>query len=439
MFKKTFPKYLLIALAIIFCFHFLFTYFNPSVKNPWSIITEDHYIDSGKDAPIINNEKATNNKISTGPRTITKSIFKTKILTMTSTVTVENTIQPTQVQEEEIKQTETFEKEEPTKQETIPPRKAKAAFVVLIRNDDLKSFRYTMVQLEQRFNRKYKYPYVFLNDVPFTEEFMNQTRSLTEANCEFGLIPVEHWSVPSSIDKELMESAMKQMAEERVIYGGSLNYRHMCRFESGFFYRHELLKNYDYYWRVEPGVDFYCNIDFDPFLYMQDNDIKYGFTISLYEYPRTIESLWGTVKEFIEMYPEYIEEDNWMDFVSNDEGATYNLCHFWSNFEIADLRLWRGEAYSKFFKFLDDKVHSIAAALFLKKHQIHYFNEIGYKHNPFMHCPVEEEFRGRCSCDPHQTFDNEEYSCTRLWKSLVEKFNVKVPSRYSLNSTYINN
>ncbi|CAJ0912017.1 20997_t:CDS:2 [Entrophospora sp. SA101] len=321
MFKKTFPKYLLIALAIIFCFHFLFTYFNPSVKNPWSIITEDHYIDSGKDAPIINNEKATNNKISTGPRTITKSIFKTKILTMTSTVTVENTIQPTQVQEEEIKQTETFEKEEPTKQETIPPRKAKAAFVVLIRNDDLKSFRYTMVQLEQRFNRKYKYPYVFLNDVPFTEEFMNQTRSLTEANCEF----VEHWSVPSSIDKELMESAMKQMAEERVIYGGSLNYRHMCRFESGFFYRHELLKNYDYYWRVEPGVDFYCNIDFDPFLYMQDNDIKYGFTISLYEYPRTIESLWGTVKEFIEMYPEYIEEDNWMDFVSNDEGATYNF------------------------------------------------------------------------------------------------------------------
>jgi hypothetical protein len=27
----------------------------------------------------------------------------------------------------------------------------------------------------------------------------------------------------------------------------------------------------------------------------------------------------------------------------------------WSNFEIADLDLWRGEAYTKFFEFLDQK------------------------------------------------------------------------------------
>jgi alpha 1,2-mannosyltransferase len=27
----------------------------------------------------------------------------------------------------------------------------------------------------------------------------------------------------------------------------------------------------------------------------------------------------------------------------------------WSNFEIGDLDLWRGEAYSKFFDFLDKK------------------------------------------------------------------------------------
>ena len=27
----------------------------------------------------------------------------------------------------------------------------------------------------------------------------------------------------------------------------------------------------------------------------------------------------------------------------------------WSNFEIGDLDLWRGEAYSKYFEFLDKK------------------------------------------------------------------------------------
>lgn len=34
-------------------------------------------------------------------------------------------------------------------------------------------------------------------------------------------------------------------------YPGSLSYRNMCRFNSGFFYRHELMQKYRYYWRVE--------------------------------------------------------------------------------------------------------------------------------------------------------------------------------------------
>lgn len=60
-----------------------------------------------------------------------------------------------------------------------------------------------------------------------------------------------------------------------------------------FFYRHELLKDYKYYWRVEcvlgrgyislvadvpdrPDVKFFCDIDYDPFLIMQDQKKVYG-------------------------------------------------------------------------------------------------------------------------------------------------------------------
>ena len=42
-----------------------------------------------------------------------------------------------------------------------------------------------------------------------------------------------------------------------------------------------------------------------------------------------------------------------LDFVSNNGGYSYNLCHFWSNFEIGDLNFLRGEAYSQFFDYLD--------------------------------------------------------------------------------------
>lgn len=65
-----------------------------------------------------------------------------------------------------------------------------------------------------------------------------------------GLVPHEHWSIPSYIDKEKARLAREDMASRDIIYGGSESYRHMCRFQSGFFFRQSLLDEYDWYWRV---------------------------------------------------------------------------------------------------------------------------------------------------------------------------------------------
>ena len=115
-----------------------------------------------------------------------------------------------------------------------------------------------------------------------------------------------------------------------------------------------------------------------------------GFTISLYEWEPTVATLWKTVKgmcpcchasvryfigvgaEFMAENPQYVSPNNSMDFLSDNGGETYNLCHCrwsvfrppraipnnildWSNFEIADMDFWRSEAYSKFFEFLESK------------------------------------------------------------------------------------
>jgi alpha 1,2-mannosyltransferase len=52
-----------------------------------------------------------------------------------------------------------------------PDRKANATFVILVRNSDLPGIMSSMKQIEDRFNRKFNYPYVLLNDEPFTEDF----------------------------------------------------------------------------------------------------------------------------------------------------------------------------------------------------------------------------------------------------------------------------
>lgn len=35
------------------------------------------------------------------------------------------------------------------------------------------------------------------------------------------------------------------------------------------------------------------------------------------------------------------------------EGEKYNMCHFWSNFEIANLAFFRSKAYEDFFEMMD--------------------------------------------------------------------------------------
>ena len=50
--------------------------------------------------------------------------------------------------------------------------RANATMVVLARNSEVEEVVGSMLQLEERFNWKFGYPWVFLNDVPFSEEFI---------------------------------------------------------------------------------------------------------------------------------------------------------------------------------------------------------------------------------------------------------------------------
>ncbi|MCJ1474720.1 alpha 1,2-mannosyltransferase 2.4.1 [Lambiella insularis] len=187
----------------------------------------------------------------------------------------------------------------------------------------------------------------------------------------------------------------------------------MCRFFSGFFFRHELLAKYDYYWRVEPETELSCDIDFDPFQFMKDNGKIYSFVIGITELPGTIKLLWSTIKSFVKTDPDHLVKGNSLGFLSDDQGQTYNGCHFWSNSEIGSLNWLRSQQYLDLFNFLDKEggffyerwgdapVHTIATSLMLKKQEIHFFNQIAYYHPPFMHCltgePLKRDLKSHCS------------------------------------------
>lgn len=340
-------------------------------------------------------------------------------------------------------------------------KRQNATFLMLTRNNELEDVISTLENIESHFNQWFHYPYTFLNDEPFTEEFQNSIREVVASDVSFGIIDPNQWEF-SDIEENKIEidEYIKSQGDRSILYGDNFSYHKMCRFFSGFFYKHELVQKFEWYWRLEPSVEFFCDLTYDPFYEMQKNNKKYGFTIIIPELYFTIPNLFRTTLTFIKKNSIEVgslwklfttdfnvvsgsgELDKWMNYPHDimgritenvtieyllDKGIDkfktgleflikrskgkipivedkfdnfeYNLCHFWSNFEIARVDIFDNEIYDKYFNFLesnggfwkerwgDAPVHSLGLSLLLDVNEVHYFRDIGYKHTTLQHCP----------------------------------------------------
>lgn len=316
--------------------------------------------------------------------------------------------------------------------------RANAALVVLARNSELQGVIQSIKSMERHFNRWFNYPYVFLNDGDFNSTFKETILNHTSSPVEFGKIDPDMWGYPDWANVEVAREGIRKQGDKAIMYGGMESYHHMCRFYSGFFYKHELLLKYDWYWRVEPDIKYFCDLTYDPFIHMERAKKTYGFTIAVKELKETVPNIFRyasaykrvnnlTSKGLWEMFAEPAEmpvsletEDPKYkpplpeEILSTEagqgglpdvdpeamEGEIYNMCHFWSNFEIARLDWFRSKEYNDFFDMMDRSggfwmerwgdapIHSLAAGALLSPKDIHYFRDIGYRHTTIQHCPA---------------------------------------------------
>jgi mannosyltransferase len=218
------------------------------------------------------------------------------------------------------------------------------------------------------------------------------------------------------------------------------------------FYHHDLLRKYDWYWRLEPDIKYFCDITYDPFIHMERHNKTYGFTIAVKELRETVPNIWRYASAFKrlnniksrglwEMFVEKPKTEDQEELpktgrkskkpvpqeeLDSDtdttglpkidpetmEGESYNMCHFWSNFEIARLDWFRSKQYNDFFEMMDRSggfwmerwgdapIHSLAAGVLLGPGDIHYFRDIGYRHTTIQHCPANAPAR-QLARDPY--------------------------------------
>ncbi|RPA98168.1 glycosyl transferase [Choiromyces venosus 120613-1] len=307
---------------------------------------------------------------------------------------------------------------------TDTPR-VNAAFVVLARNSELDGVIQSVKSIERHFNRWYNYPYVFLNDEEFNETFKSTIINYTSGSVEFGSIPKTMWGFPDWVDKDEATESIAKQGDAAIMYGGMASYHHMCRFYSGFFYKHELLAKYEWYWRLEPEIKYFCDITYDPFLHMQRQNKTYGFTIAVKELKETVPNIFR--------YASAYKRNN-----NIQTTEAYNMCHFWSNFEIARLDFFRSEKYEKFFETMDRSggfwterwgdapIHSLATGVLLEPSDIHYFRDFGYRHTTIQHCPANAPARQlprpkwleKTTTDPKKAKEEDDY--WENWDSVKE-------------------
>lgn len=304
----------------------------------------------------------------------------------------------------------------PSEDDVDSYERANATMLILAKNSDIRQVLSTIGDIERHFNGKFHYPYVFINDQPFTKRFIRKVEAiLPNRELYFEEIAADVWNPPSHVSMSKTRDGMQELKDLGIAYADKMSYHNMCRFYSINFYNHPRLQQFRYYWRFEPQTEYFCDIDYDVFKFMESNNKVYGFTISLYDSEQTVKSLWPVTMDFLKENPQYLHENAAIDFLLEDMmhpektkyTGGYSTCHFWSNFEIADMDFYRGEAYSKWAEELekaggfyyerwgDAPVHSIGVGLFADKSQIHWFRDIGYKHHPYTNSPNSDKCPGK--------------------------------------------
>eukprot|EP00124_Ichthyophonus_hoferi_P003034 Ihof_evm5s238 gene=Ihof_evmTU5s238 len=295
--------------------------------------------------------------------------------------------------------------------QTDPTKKANAVLLLLARNEDEKELIKVLNSFETHINSRYNYPYLMFNDQEFSDTFKQSVMKQVSSPVTFVKLAPEYWDVPDFLDMNEVNLKLEEKKKKKVMYGDKLTYLKMCRFFSGPLFKHPEILKYDYYWRIDSSeVEFFCHQEYDPFVYMEENNLVYGFTITMHEYQDTIPTLWETTLNYMKKVGPKVAPGSWMNYFTESDSGLYNGHHFWSNFEIGSVKFFASKPYQDYFEYLDHAggffferwgdapVHSIALGMFVEKEKVHFFNDIGYSHQGIKHCPDQPELIKKCSC-----------------------------------------
>ncbi|KZL84397.1 glycolipid 2-alpha-mannosyltransferase [Colletotrichum incanum] len=190
----------------------------------------------------------------------------------------------------------------------------RAAFVALVAEHQLDQMVNSVAQLEQRFNSKYCYDWVFFSFEELSEDFKDATSNATAGTVTYNLIAQQDWPISRSLDPGRFEAGLRVDADVAKIRAA----HHKCRWSAGLFAQEKRLQAYDWFWMVEPGAQFMCDINVDVFRIMEAGGIAYGVSEISFQADDNSKLLLQNTKSFMAKHPDLVRTTAGITWILSD-------------------------------------------------------------------------------------------------------------------------
>ncbi len=232
------------------------------------------------------------------------------------------------------------------------------------------------------FNKKYQYDVLIYHE------------NLTDEYIDTKILNSDIYSMPFKFIKVNMSGPSNAPID---VIGSSTGYRSMCRWFSGPFFHDKTLAQYKWCWHFDTDSRLMGLVDYDPFLYMEQNNKIYGYQAIYTEADFACRGFWEATKSFIKecnIKPKLLNK-----FLKNEE---WDLSYYYSDFAIFDLNFFRSKEYMDYFNYLDKLdgfykhrwgdtlVCSLGIMMLLDESQTHQFKDIKWRHQRFSNFTIHQ-------------------------------------------------
>ncbi|KAF9582777.1 alpha 1,2-mannosyltransferase 2.4.1 [Lunasporangiospora selenospora] len=184
----------------------------------------------------------------------------------------------------------------------------------------LQKARETIRHMEDRFNRGRNYPWILLSPAPLSDRAKTLTKFLSNAPIYYSAIAKEHWRLPKWIDPSKVITNDYDLLKFKGLNRTELLTRHRWRFTSGILASLDLMDEFEFFWRIEPGIEIFCDMNDDPMLEMKKSGQKFAFSTSWAQIESGLPSAWSTIQAFKNTHPDLLPEKNDEAFLTRESG-----------------------------------------------------------------------------------------------------------------------